>query len=167
MEKSMKRHLRRRYVAGISLALAAVIATSGAVLAYWTVGGGGTGAAPAGDVANVTVVQESVLAPMYPGDALQELTGHFHNTNAGPVYLHQLSAAVTSVTETPAAEAANPGYTCSAADFQFSPATIDIDAEIASGDTAWDGIFIQFNNLAVNQDACKGATVNITYTVVP
>jgi len=29
----------------------------------------------------------------------------------------------------------------------------------------WDGISISFNNTGANQDGCKGATVNLAYTL--
>jgi len=43
-----------------------------------------------------------------------------------------------------------------------------VNAEVASGTGvgAWTGATIKFNDKAgTNQDACKGATVNLAYTV--
>jgi hypothetical protein len=57
--------------------------------------------------------------------------------------------------------------TCDATDFTLSPTTATVNAEIAAGNNvgAWTGPAIHFNDKVTNQDACKGATVNLGYTV--
>jgi hypothetical protein len=42
-----------------------------------------------------------------------------------------------------------------------------VNAEVASGNAkgSWTGATIKFNNKASNQDQCKGATVNLAYTI--
>ncbi len=44
---------------------------------------------------------------------------------------------------------------------------MNVDAEVPAGTSqgSWSGATIKFNNKATNQDACKGATVNLAYTI--
>ena len=44
--------------------------------------------------------------------------------------------------------------------------TVNAEVPAGDGEGSWTGATIKFNNKAgVNQNACKGATVNLTYTV--
>jgi hypothetical protein len=157
-------HLKsRRRAAAALAALVAVLVAGGAVYAYWTAGGSGTGTAAVGTVSDVTVNQTTTLTAMYPGDSAQTISGTFDNGNSGPVYVTTVTASISDVTKAGGA----PAGTCDATDFTVSPATADVNAEIAAGSGvgAWTGIQIQFNNKASNQDACQGATVTLAYTI--
>jgi hypothetical protein len=147
-----------------ALAIAAGVAiTATAALAYWTTGGSGVGEAAAGDVVDITAVQTSELDPMYPGDSPQTLSGNFNNGNAGPVYIASVTASIDSVSM---AEGA-PAGDCDADDFTLTNEVMLVGAEVASGDAkgAWTGAKLSFNNKETNQDACKGATVNLAYEI--
>jgi hypothetical protein len=150
----------------IVLAAAIVLAGGGAAYAYWTAGGSGTGsAAAAAGTTPVTAVQTSTVASMKPGDTAQALTGNFTNTNGGPVYVTSVTAAVGTVTKAVGA----PAGTCDGTDFTLASAVMTVGAEVANGTAqgAWTGATLKFNDKpAANQDACKGATVAITYTVI-
>jgi hypothetical protein len=154
-----KRNTRK--IAMVTSAL--VLASGGAAFAYWTVGGSGTGTAATGTVANVTVVQTSTITAMAPGDSAQTLSGNFTNPNAGPVYVGTVTASISSVTKAGGA----PAGTCDATDYTLANAAMTVNAEVPAGAAqgAWTGATIKFNNKASNQDACKGATVNLAYTV--
>ena len=126
-------------------------------------GGAGTGTAATGTVANVTVVQTSVVSGMAPGDSAQALSGNFTNPNAGPVYVGTVTASISSVTKAGGA----PAGTCDASDYTLANAVMTVNTEVPAGTAqgSWSGASIKFNNKASNQDACKGATVNLAYTV--
>ncbi len=147
---------------GIALAALALLVTAGAALAYWTAGGSGSGSGSAASgTSALTVNQTTVLAAMYPGDSAQTLSGTFNNANGGPVYVSTVTASIASVTKASGA----PAGTCDATDFTLANATMTVNAQVpsGSGQGAWSGATIRFNNKATNQDACKGATVSLSY----
>jgi hypothetical protein len=148
-----------------STILAVLIAVGVAVgaIAYWTAGGSGTGTATAGSTTALTVHQTTTLTAMYPGDSAQTISGNFDNTNPGPIYVGTVTASIASVTKAGGA----PAGTCDATDFTLASAAMTVNAEVAAGNGvgSWTGATIKFNNKASNQDACKGATVNLSYTI--
>jgi hypothetical protein len=160
----MKRHLKRRHLMGIALSAVALITATGVVLAYWTANGNGSGSAnAAAGTSDVTVNQTTVLTPMYPGDTAQTIGGDFDNGNSGPVYVTQVTVSIDSVTKAVGA----PAGTCDASDFTLSNPVAAVNAEIpvGTGVGAWSGPTIQFNNKPSNQDACKGATVALGFSI--
>ena len=100
---------------------------------------------------------------MQPGDSAQTLSGTFNNPNTGPAYVATVTAAIASVDKAVGA----PAGTCDADDYTLANAAMTVNAEVPADDTgAWSGATIKFNNkAAVNQNRCKGATVNLAYTV--
>ncbi len=151
---------RKRTVLG---AIAAVLIISAGALAYWTAGGSGTGSGSAGTTTALTVNQTTTLSAMYPGDSAQTLSGNFDNSNPGPIYVGTVTASISSVTKASGA----PSGTCDATDFTLAGATMTVNAEVPAGSAkgSWTGATIKFNNKASNQDACKGATVNLSYAI--
>lgn len=148
---------RRTLIGGVVLALA----LAGAAIAYWTVGGSGTGSATVGTNNTLTANQTVTLSAMFPGDTPQTLSGNFNNPNTGPTFVSTVTASIASVTPAGAG-------TCDASDFTLASPTMTVNAEVPSGNGvgSWSGATIQFNNKpAVNQDGCKGATVNLAYTI--
>jgi len=135
----------------------------GLAYAYWTVTGAGTGTATTGNTSAITVNQTSTITGLAPGSAAQTLSGTFNNSNSGPVYVTSVTAAISSVTK---ATGAATG-TCDATDYTLSGATMPVGAQVPAGSSqgTWTGATIAFNNkTSTNQDACKGATVNFSYT---
>jgi len=100
---------------------------------------------------------------MYPGDSAQTISGNFDNPNPGPSYVSTVTASISSVTKATGA----PAGTCDATDFTLASAAMTVGAEIPVGSPvgAFTGATIKFNNKTVNQDACKGATVNLAYAI--
>jgi hypothetical protein len=155
----LKKHRRRKL-----LALGAVLlVAAGAAYAYWTNSGAGSGTAETGTNAAITINQTSSVTGMSPGSPPQSLAGNFSNSNSGPVFVTSVDAAIGSVTgpnittETP----------CDASDYQLGGFPIAIGREVPSGSgvDSWTGGSIQMiNKPTVNQDGCKNATVNISYT---
>jgi hypothetical protein len=115
----------------------------------------------AGQPGQLSVVQSTSLAAMHPGDSAQTLSGSFDNADGDAIHVNTVTASV-SVTEAAGAAAG----TCDASDFILSHATMAVNADVAPGQAtgAWTGATIRFNNKPdVNQDACKGATVKVSY----
>jgi hypothetical protein len=157
MLKSTKRR-------GLLLGVVLVLAGGGAALAYWTAAGSGTGsAAAAGAQTPLVANQTTTLAAMYPGDSPQTIAGDFDNPNSGPIHVSTVTASIASVTKAAGA----PAGTCDASDFTLGSATMNVGAEVpaGSGKGSFTGATIKFNNKATNQDACKGATVNLAYAI--
>ncbi len=152
---------KKKKTALVTLAL--MLVGSGGAFAYWTVGGSGTGSAATGSTVAITVVQTTTVTAMGPGVAAQALSGSFDNPNAGPVYVSKVTASIASVTKAVGA----PSGTCDASDYTLANAAMTVNAEVPAGTAqgAWTGATIIFNNKATNQDACKGATVNLAYAV--
>ena len=158
----MRKHFTKKRSVILALLLVA-LAASISGYAYWTATGSGTGTgSAAAGTANVTVNQTTVLAAMYPGDTAQTISGNFNNPNPGPVYILTVTASISSVVKAGGA----PAGTCDATDFTLANATATVNAEVPAGNAkgAWSGPTIHFNDKASNQDACKGATVNLAYT---
>ena len=101
---------------------------------------------------------------MRPGDIAQTLTGNFTNTNPGPVYVASVTASIGTVAKATGA----PAGTCDATDYTLATPLMTVNADVPTGtaQSAWTGATIKFNNKsAVNQDACKGATVTLAYAI--
>lgn len=158
-EKTTERSKKKKY----AVVVAALVAISGGVaFAYWTAGGSGSGSASTGTVDALTVNQTTTISGLAPGLAAQTLSGNFDNPNDGPVYVTSVTVSISSVTKAGGA----PAGTCDATDYTLSGTTMTVGAEVPAGTAkgSWTGATIQFNNKVTNQDACKGATVNLAYT---
>lgn len=165
MRNTNARNSKKRIAAVAILTLILVGGGGAATFAYWDAGGTGTGSATTGTVAGLTAVQTSTITGLAPGVTAQTLSGNFTNTNASPVYVTSVTASISSVTE---AVGAPTGYTCSASDYTLANPVMSVGAEVASGTAkgSWTGATLVFNDkAATNQDACKGATVNIAYAI--
>lgn len=153
--------LRTHKKLSIAVGLIAAFALSAGAYAYWTQQGAGSGSAATGTNVAITVVQTSVPADLYPGGPTAPLSGTFSNTNDGPVFVNTVSATISSVSG-PNITAGTP---CTAADYTLAGFPLAINAEVGADDAStWSGGTVQMVNSGTNQDGCKGATVNITYT---
>lgn len=130
--------------------------------AYWTQGGTGTGSGTAGTTAGITVNQTSVSgSALYPGGPSEALSGDFTNSNASPVNVGSVTAAVTSITGgNVAVNLAHPA--CTSADFSIG-GTSGPYTGVITGST-WSGLTVRLTDNGLNQDNCKNATAVITYT---
>jgi hypothetical protein len=158
----MLKFAKRRGLVLVGVAL--TLAVAGIAYAFWTGGGSGTGsAAAANGVSGLTANQTTTLTAMYPGDSAQTITGNFDNPNSGPVYVSSVTVSIASVTM---AAGHAPG-TCDATDFTLASPTMSVGAEVSSGTGvgSFTGATIKFNNKPTNQDACKGASVSLSYTI--
>jgi hypothetical protein len=146
----------------VALAVVAVLVVAGAAFAFWTAGGSGTGTgSAAGSQTALVANQTTTLTAMYPGDTAQTISGNFNNPNSGPIQVATVTASISSVTKAVGA----PAGTCDATDFTLASAAMTVNAEVPAGNAkgAFTGATIKFNDKATNQDACKGATVNLSF----
>ena len=153
----------RKNTKKIAVASGTILALSagGVAVAYWSTSGSGTGSATtSAGAANLSIAQTSTISNMYPGDEPQTIAGTVTNNAENSAYVTKVVVSIASVDK---AEDAPEG-TCNASDYTLANAEMTVDEDIASGDTeSFTGATIQFNNKASNQDACKGATVNLAY----
>ncbi len=148
--------MRKLSFKAVLIALVGVVVAGGAAFAYWTISGSGTGSASTSAPVPVVVNQTSTVSGLAPGSGTQTLSGTFDNPNSGPVYVTSVSATVTGTDKTG----------CTASDYTIDgSAPVGTQVPAGTGVASWSGLTIAFNNKATtNQDACKGATVTITYT---
>jgi hypothetical protein len=151
---------KRALVLGVVASLAIVAAA----VAYWTTSGSGSDAASvSAGAAALTVSETTTLTPMYPGDTAQTLSGTVTNNAANKVKIDSVTATIASVTKDPQNNAAG---TCDATDFTLADTTMTVNQELAKdAQASFSGASIKFNNKITNQDACKGASLVLTYTV--
>jgi hypothetical protein len=146
------------------LGIVASLAIAAAAIAYWTAGGSGDGSATTqGAQTALDADQTTVLTAMFPGDEAQNIEGLLENDNDADIYVSTVTASIASVTKATGA----PAGVCDATDYSLTNATMTVEDEVPGhGTLSYGGADIQFNNKADdNQDACKGATVALSYAV--
>lgn len=151
----------------IASTMALVVATSVVAFAFWTGVGTGTGQAKTGTTGQaLTVKQTGPPTGLVPGGPVATLSGNFDNPNGSPVFVGSVKAAIASVTPAAPQDPAKPP--CKTGDYQLVNDTATVNANVPSGNGqgAWSGITIRMLNTAANQDNCKNATVNLSYTIV-
>jgi hypothetical protein len=160
----MLKFTKRR--ATVVLGVIAVLVVAGAAIAYWTAGGSGDGtAATSNPTDQLTVNQTGTLTAMYPGDSPQTLSGTFDNPTGNLVRVNKVTVSIASVDQDPSNASLG---SCDATDYILSSPAMTVNAEIPAGNgvSNWTGATIQFRDKAgVNQNGCKGATVNLHYVV--
>lgn len=127
-----------------------VVAGAGAGFAYWTQSGGGTGSGTVGTTGTVTLTGAFPSAQLYPGGSVP-VTLTAANSGTSAVMVGSVSAIVTTNVAA-----------CLPAD--FSMPAVPQNTSVPAGATAapLTGGTLSMANTAVNQDACKGATVTLT-----
>ncbi|WP_461164543.1 hypothetical protein [Arthrobacter sp. R4-81] len=148
--------------AAVAATAIVLLSGAGAAYAFWSTGGSGTGTAATSTNVPITAVQTSFISGLQPGGAAQTLSGNFTNGNTSPGYVSSVTASISSVTVNGVAAVG-----CDASDYTIANAAMTVGTEVPAGTAkgAWTGATIAFNNKATNQDACKGATVNLAYAI--
>lgn len=147
----MRRLKNKRVRTALCLVMALVIA--GGAIAYWTGAGSGSGSATVGSGGTISLTG-TVAAGLAPGlNKAVSLTA----TNAGTSAIKVGTVQLVSV----AADAAHP--TCNVADFTMADVVEDQSIAAASSNVALaNSGSLVYANTAVNQDACKNATLTLT-----
>ena len=141
---------RKRFLLGV----AAALAVSVAAFAYWTTGGSGDGTADVADAATGTITLAGTI------DDLDFRPGHTSDitiaaTNTDPeTDLRVQNTTLSNITTDDAG--------CLPAWFSSSSAPVAQNQTVEAGTTEDLGAVhqITFDNVDVNQDACKGAVVS-------
>jgi hypothetical protein len=153
----------RRRLGVIAATVAAVLIGGGVAVAFWTTTGTGAGSAGVGTSTSVSIAQADPITDLFPGGPAAEINFTITNTNAGPVRISTVTVAVSGVVKAPGAAAG----TCDATDFIIDQPSA-INADIPVGPTtftsATTNASIAMVNKPTNQDACKNATVALSYT---
>jgi hypothetical protein len=141
------------------LTAALVVGASGTAFAYWTQSGGGSGGATTGDTTALVVVNQlNTVTGLYPGGTPVALNGNFDNPNAAAV---TVGAVTASVTATSVGGCLPAWYAITGTGVAANPI---LPAGSAVG--SWSGLSVALvNEVATNQNACKTATITITYAV--
>jgi hypothetical protein len=155
----VRKFSKRKVAATIAITAILVGGGGAAAIAYWSAGGTGTGSATTGTSSSITVNETAPIGNLTPGGTTVALSGTFTNLNSGPVTITSVTATITGTSVSG----------CLASDYSLSNAGV---ATVPSGATsvlsgtnvgAWSGLTLSMANTALNQNACKGATVNISY----
>jgi|ERR1700726_1207192 len=142
---------KRRLAAAVLLA---ILAMGGAAIAYWTSSGEGTGTAKANYAGASFEVTSALVENLYPGGSVS-VGVKVKDTDANlSEYLTKLEA---EVKETSVAE-------CKKEWFEVTPATQEPKTLIAHGETKEYTVTLKMKEeAAVNQNACKGASITLHY----
>ena len=166
----MKLQFKKRRLIPVALAIVVLVVGSGVAYAYWTSTGSGDGTAKAAASVDSLTVTPTPITNLYPGQDPQPIGGTLGNTNPGPVFVASVSATIDSV-DMASGHSLTPD--CTKDDFLLSgTATVGADVP-GAGSLGWghaattpvDTMTIRLQNLGHNQDACKGATVNLKFTI--
>jgi len=156
---------KRRALIGAGVLGAVVV--SALAFAFWTTSGSGSGSATAGTDAGVTVSGDPANG-IYPGGSVPVTTTVTNSSATQSQHVQNLHVAISI-------DSAHATAGCSASWFTYkadsegsgdsNPHTVTLNTDLAaSGTHSVDG-HVFMSNTNTNQDACKGATINLAYTV--
>ena len=149
----MKRNTRNSYVL-MAAGAAALLLGGGVAFAFWTSSRTGTGTAAAATTESVDITQSGSITDLYPGGPGRTISIDIANANDSAVTIDEVTAVVDGTS--------NPG--CTDADFAISGpvyagGTIAGNATV----TATDATISMLDRAGVNQDACKGVTIDLVF----
>jgi hypothetical protein len=135
-------------IAAVSTVAAVGIATS--AFAYWTSAGGGSGTAGSAGSMSPLVITGNPASGIVPGGQVA-VSGSVHNPNSSSSNVGVVSATIGT-----------NNAACLPGDFIFDPVTVN--SPIAGkGDVPFTSA-LHMADTAANQDACKSATITLTYS---
>lgn len=143
------------------------LAVAAVAFAFWTTSGDGSGSATVGSDTGVTV-SGSPANGIHPGGSVPVTTTVTNSSSTQAQYVANLHVTI-SIDSTHAADGCSASWFSYKADSQGSgdsnPHTVALDTDVAaSGTHSVDG-HVFMANPNTNQDACKGATINLAYAV--
>lgn len=146
------------------LGLVATVAITAVAVAYWTSAGEDTGSATTGDATAFTVEALDTPSGLVPDGAAQDLDVKVTNTASHDQQFNSVDISISSITEaTGVTEQCDPQW------FTVTdPAAAAITLQEANGTASDESTrtgSIALDESGTNQDACKGATVNLDYEV--
>jgi hypothetical protein len=150
----MSRYLRTRRTRLAVGVLVAILAMTAGAIAYWTGSGEGTGTVKSNYASASFEVTSTLVEGLYPGGSVPVLVKVKDVDANQNEYLTKLEA---EVKETSVAE-------CKKEWFEATPASQEPKVLIAHGETKEYTVNVKMKEeAAVNQNACKGATITLKY----
>jgi hypothetical protein len=137
-----------------------ILALSGtAAFAYWTATGTGSGTATTAAASlDLTVTQTAFAgSSLVPGGTPQSVSGTIGNTNTFAVPVSSLAATV-------AVDSAHAASGCLASWYSVTNLSAATTPVPANGNVAFSGKIQLVDQTTTNQDACKGATITLSYS---
>ncbi|MEV6876676.1 hypothetical protein [Amycolatopsis sp. NPDC051128] len=146
----------------VILALLAVFtfAGGGIAFAYWTSTGTGAGAAKTGTSTLFTIIGQTPVGTIAPGNAGQTVGFTVTNPSGSPQYLTAVTVALAGPTGTPWV----PPTGCLIADYTATITTAPPAGDILAGDSVTGTATVTLANTEANQNPCKGADVPLYFT---
>jgi len=165
-------HVTHKKTAAVAVTAVLALGGGGVAFAYFTSSGTGVGSAQVGTAASDVFIlsTDGPTTPLLPGNGPQTFDVNVHNDSLQDTYVGTVYMSVMTGTGTDAATAAGtdiPG--CDASWFTVTP-SVAIDTVVPAGQT------VSSTDLAVvaptiampvadvNQDACQGALVGISFS---
>ncbi len=109
---------------------------------------------------HVDVQQTSLNTDLAPGAPASTIVGVVNNPTDKTIFVNSVTVSIAGVTKSASAASG----TCDSSDFVLTDITMPVGLVVAPGGSApFAGALISFNDKSVDQDACKGATVTLTY----
>ncbi len=151
-----------------ALGVLGVLAIASVAFAFWTTSGSGSGSATAGTDAGVSVSGDPSDG-IYPGSSVAVTTTVTNDSSTQSQYVTNLHVAI-SIDEAHATAGCEASWFTYKADSEASgadsnPHTVALDTELAASDSTTVDGHVFMANPDTNQDACKGATIDLAYTV--
>jgi hypothetical protein len=150
---------RKRALTAIAALL--VLAVAGSAFAYFTTSGEGHGSATAGTSQAVSITQVGSISNLQPGGEPQGVNFAIHNPLSTKQFVSKVAVSISNV-EGPNISVATP---CTAADFKLTqPSAINNDLPAGETEFSPSGATIAMIDSESNQDGCKEATVNLSFS---
>ena len=114
---------------------------------------------------SLTITQTSTMTGIAPGAAPRPITGLVVNNGPDDTFVAAVWVRISSVVKAPGARTGS----CDATDYVLLNTRMRVQKMLApsGGSATFGGARIGFTNKSTNQDACKGASVTLLYTVDP
>jgi Flp pilus assembly protein TadG len=115
-------------------------------------------------VGRLIITQTSTMVGLAPGVAPAPITGSVENDSAESTHITAVEVEINSVTPGPGSAAGS----CGPSDYHLIAARMRVERTLEPGaSTPFAGASIGFSNKTTNQDACKGAAIQLLYTANP
>jgi hypothetical protein len=152
----------------VAVSVVSVLAIAATAFAYWTTSGSGSGSATAGSDAGVTVSGNPDNG-IYPGGSVPVTTTITNSSSTQKQFVSNLHVTI-SIDSTHAGNGCQASWFTYKADSQASgsdtnPRAVVLNNELATSGSMTVAGHVFMSNPNTNQDACKGATTDLTYAV--
>jgi hypothetical protein len=143
------------------------VAIGAVAIAFWTTSGSGSGSATAGTDAGVTVSGDPANG-IYPGGSVPVTTTVTNSSSTQQQHVGNLHVTI-SIDSAHATDGCSASWFTYKADSEGSgdsnPLAVALDTDLAAGGSHSVDGHVFMSNPNTNQDACKGATIDLAYAV--